>query len=175
MPILPILTWPDPVLSRPARPLPPGPADASTRALASDMLDTMYAAPGRGLAAPQVGHLKRLFVMDVAWRDGPPDPMVLVNPRILWAADTLADGPEGCLSIPGIRATVARATALRLAWQDLDGADHLADLSGFAAICAQHEIDHLDGILTLDRVDADQRAALIQAYGPPSPSTWDMS
>ena len=164
MPILPILTWPDPALTRPAAPLPPGPADAATQALAQDMLETMYAAPGRGLAAPQVGRLVRMFVMDPGWKDGTPAPLVLLNPRLLWSARDVATGPEGCLSIPGVTALVARPQSIRLAWSDLDGAAHETNLSGFAAVCAQHELDHLDGRVTLDRVDPTQRAALLAAY-----------
>ena len=164
MACLPILTWPDPVLQQPAAPLPQGPADAATRALAADMLATMYAASGRGLAAPQVGRLLRLFVMDTGWKEGRPDPQVLLNPQILWAAPEGATGPEGCLSIPGVSAQVTRPAAIRLRWADLDGAVHEADLAGFAAVCAQHEIDHLDGVVTLDRVDPAQRAALLAAY-----------
>lgn len=174
--ILPILTWPDPVLARPAAPLPPGPADAPTRALAADMLDTMYAAPGRGLAGPQVGQLLRLFVMDTGWKEGPRDPQVFLNPQILWSSRDVATGPEGCLSIPGVSALVTRPVAIRVGWQDLDGAAHEANLTGFDAICAQHEIDHLDGKVTFDRIDPDQRSALIAAYeGGQSPSTSVMS
>jgi peptide deformylase len=164
MPLLPILTWPDPVLRRPAAPLPEGPADAATRDLAAAMLATMYAAPGRGLAAPQVGRPVRLFVMDTCWKEGRPDPRVMINPQVLWASPEVATGPEGCLSIPGVSAQVTRPRAIRLLWRDLEGAVHEAGLDGFAATCAQHEIDHLDGIVTLDRVDAAQRAALLAAY-----------
>lgn len=165
MPLLPILTWPDPVLRQPAAPLPPGPADAATRTLAADMLETMYAAPGRGLAAPQVGRLLRLCVMDTGWKEGRPSPRTLVNPEILWSSPEMATGPEGCLSIPGISVRVARPVAVRLRWADLEGAAHEAELAGFDAICAQHELDHLDGRVTFDRVDPDERAALMAAYG----------
>lgn len=164
MPVLPILTWPDPTLGRPASPLPQGPADAPTRALADDMLATMYAARGRGLAAPQVGRALRLFVMDTGWKEGRPDPQVLLNPQVLWSSPQVATGPEGCLSIPGVSAQVTRPQAIRQRWADLDGQTHEAALDGFAAICAQHEIDHLDGIVTLDRIDPDQRAAVLAAY-----------
>ncbi len=155
MALLPILTWPDPRLSQPC--LPVGRCDADLRGLAQDMLDTMYAAPGRGLAAPQVGVMLRLFVMDPTWKEGQPAPVVCVNPAILWRSADTALGPEVCLSIPGVSAGVARATAIDLGWTDLDGAPQHARLTGFAAICAQHEYDHLDGILTLDHLGAEAR------------------
>ena len=137
--------------------------DDATRRLAADLLDTMYAAPGRGLAAPQVGTLTRLFVMDATWKEGVFAPLILLNPVVEWRADTLATGPEACLSLPGITTMIARATELRLRWTDLDGATQMATLTGFAAICAQHEYDHLDGILTLDHLDDGARAAALAA------------
>lgn len=153
--ILPILRWPDPRLSQLCAPAVLG---ADLRALAADMLETMYAAPGRGLAAPQVGHLVRMFVMDATWKEGTPDPEVLVNPVVLERFGEPVAGPEGCLSIPGPVTLVERAPSVRVAWTDLDGRAHEAVLSCFAAICAQHEIDHLDGILTLDRLTPEARA-----------------
>lgn len=159
MAILPILHWPDPRLSRPCQQV--GTVTPAVRALAEDMLETMYAAPGRGLAAPQVGAMLRLFVMDIGWKDGPRDPMVLIDPEVLWLSDLRAAGPEGCLSIPGVLAEVERAQAARLRWTGLDGAPVEAEMTGFAAICAQHEIDHLDGILTLDRLSPAERAKVL--------------
>ena len=156
---LAILRWPDPRLAQPCAPV-----TGDVAALAADMLDTMYAAPGRGLAAPQVGVLLRMFVMDVTWKDGTPSPRVCINPEILWRSDDVAPGPEGCLSIPGITTTVTRPTAIRLRWTDLSGAQHTEDLTGFAAICAQHEYDHLDGIVTLDRLSPDARAQALAGY-----------
>jgi peptide deformylase len=159
MAVLPILRWPDPRLSTPCAPV-----EGDVSQLASDMLETMYAAPGRGLAAPQVGVLKRLFVMDVAWKTGAPDPVVCVNPEILWRSDEVAEGAEGCLSIPGISTLVTRATAIRLAWTTLSGERREADLTGFAAICAQHEYDHLDGLVTFDRLTPEARAVALAEY-----------
>jgi peptide deformylase len=122
------------------------------------MLETMYAARGRGLAAPQVGRQERVFVMDVTWKEGSRAPQVLVNPKILALAGARVAGPEACLSIPGPVTLVERAETVHLSWTDLDGGRNEAVLSGFAAICAQHECDHLDGILTLDRLSPDARA-----------------
>lgn len=156
--ILPVRLWPDPVLARPAVPV--DRFDADLRRLAEDMLETMYAAPGRGLAAPQVGVSLRLFVMDVTWKEGTPSPRIMVNPVLSEPAAAQVENDEGCLSIPGLTTRVARPEAVTVSWQDLDGAPHEERLAGFSAICAQHEADHLDGILTLDRIDASQRTAL---------------
>lgn len=161
MALLPILTWPDPRLSQPCRPVAP---DDDVADLAADMLETMYAAPGRGLAAPQVGVLKRMFVMDAGWKSGHPDPQILLNPVIEAMAATRATGAEGCLSLPGITTDVERATEITLRWTDLDGQDKRAVLTGFAAICAQHECDHLDGIVTLDRLSPQARAVAEARY-----------
>lgn len=124
--------------------------DDSLHALAADLLDTMYAAPGRGLAAPQVGVSLRLFVMDVGWKTGDPAPQVFVNPRITDASDVLQPFTEGCLSIPGQTSRVARPDRVALVWQDLTGASQGGWFDGFAAVCVQHERDHLDGILCID-------------------------
>lgn len=153
--ILPILRWPDPVLATPCA---PAVLSDDLRALAADMLDTMYAAPGRGLAAPQVGRLLRLFVMDTTWKQGTRAPRICVNPEIVDFIGARLAGPEGCLSIPGPTVTVERAQAVRLRWQGLDGLWHDEILSGFDAICAQHEYDHLEGIVTLDRLSPEARA-----------------
>ena len=125
--------------------------------LADDMLETMYAAPGRGLAAPQVGVMQRVFVMDVAWKTGTPTPVVCINPEILWRSAVVAMGDEGCLSIPGPITRVARSQAILMAWTALDGMRVQQRLSGFAAICAQHEYDHLEGIVTLDHLAPAER------------------
>ncbi|NJM83302.1 MAG: peptide deformylase [Tabrizicola sp.] len=157
MPLLPILRWPDPILA--SRCAPVGEITDEVRALAADMFETMYAAPGRGLAAPQVGVPWRLFVMDVGWKEGAATPLVLIDPEVIWRSGVEVTGPEGCLSIPGIVAEVSRDEAVRLSWRGLDGGRQEAMLQGFAAICAQHEMDHLDGIVTLDRIGPEARAA----------------
>ena len=121
------------------------------------MLETMYDAPGRGLAAPQVGRLVRMFVMDVAWKTGEPDPMVFVNPELEVMGNRVT-GPEGCLSISGPVTEVERNDTVRVRWTDLEGVAREQVFDGFAAICIQHENDHLDGILTLDRLPPELRA-----------------
>lgn len=160
MSILRIITWPDPMLARVCEPV--GEIDDGIRRLASDMLETLYAAEGRGLAAPQVGHLLRLFVMDVGWKEKQPLPVVCINPEITWISPEPAVREEGCLSLPGIAARVRRPAQVHMRWTDLDGQARDEDLAGFAATCAQHEVDHLDGIVTLDRLDRDTRLALIE-------------
>jgi peptide deformylase len=119
------------------------------RTLASDMLETMYDAPGIGLAAPQVGAMVRLMVMDCV-KEGPPEPMVLINPRVVWASEDLGVYEEGCLSIPDQYAEVRRPVVVRAAWTDLDGQPQEQEFSGLWATCVQHEIDHLDGKLFID-------------------------
>lgn len=145
----PILQVPDPLLRAVAAPVEA--FDDDLRALAAEMLETMYLAPGRGLAAPQVGVLRRLLVMDVAWKDGAPDPHVLVNPVLASASEERVAREEACLSIPGRTALVSRPARVRLRWRDLDGHPREGAFDGFAATCVQHEMDHLDGVLCIDR------------------------
>lgn len=158
MSLLPVLIWPDKRLR--ARALAVQTFDAALTRLADDMLQTMYAAPGRGLAATQVGAMLRLFVMDCGWKAGTPEPLVFVNPTLVSAASQLVPFEEGCLSLPGLLARIERPETVTLAWQGLDGAGHRAEFSGFAATCAQHELDHLDGVLCIDHLPAAARALL---------------
>ncbi len=125
--------------------------DDTIRRLADDMLETMYDAPGIGLAAPQVGVGKRLLVMDCVKEEGAaPRPMVLINPEITWSSDDLNVYEEGCLSIPEQYADVERPAEVRVKWTDVDGKDHEEQFDGLWATCVQHEIDHLDGKLFID-------------------------
>ena len=117
--IRPIVQVPDPVLRATAGPVEA--FDGGLRDLARDLLETMYEAPGRGLAAPQVGLPLRLFVMDVAWKEGDPDPRVFVNPEVLGSSEERVTREEGCLSIPGRLSRVSRPAEVALRWQDLDG------------------------------------------------------
>jgi peptide deformylase len=160
--VLPIVRWPDSRLSAPCAPA--GGIDDRLRRLAADMLETMYAAPGRGLAGPQVGEMRRIFVMDVMWKEAEPSPMVFLDPEIVWRSSETRVGGEGCLSIPGVIAEVERAAEIEVVWRGIDGARHSRRFDGFAAVCIQHETDHLDGIVTFDRVAPDARAALEAAY-----------
>jgi peptide deformylase len=143
---------PDPVLR--AVCVPVMDFDAGLATLAQDMLDVMYAAPGRGLAAPQIGIAQRIFVMDVTWKDGDPNPQVFVNAELTDSSNDVAVLTEGCLSIPDQTSRVARPAQVTMRWQDLTGASQSGTFIGFAAACVQHERDHLDGILCTDYPEA---------------------
>jgi len=119
------------------------------RQLAEDMLETMYAAPGIGLAAPQVGVMRRVLVMDCI-KDGPPEPMVLINPQTVWASEDLSVYEEGCLSIPDQYAEVRRPAAVTVRWMDLAGEAQERTFDGLWGTCVQHEMDHLEGKLFID-------------------------
>lgn len=149
MTLRPILIHPDPRLKKVCAPVAHVTADLG--ALAEDMLHTMYEAPGIGLAAPQIGVMQRLFVMDCVKEEGAaPRPMVLINPEITWASDESSTYEEGCLSIPEQYADVTRPAAIRMAWLGLDGKQHEEEFTGLWATCAQHELDHLNGKLFID-------------------------
>ncbi|MCG7628812.1 peptide deformylase [Epibacterium sp. MM17-32] len=161
MSLLPIVRWPDPRLATVCAPVQ---ADEDLSTLIADMLETMYDAPGRGLAAPQVGVLKRLFVMDVDWKTGARTPVVMVNPEILWRSQDVAPGEEGCLSIPGVLTEVIRPVQIRVRWQNTQGESLEGGFDGFAARCIQHEYDHLDGRVTFDHLSAADRDAAEARY-----------
>ncbi len=161
MGVLPILRWPDPRLATVCDPVAEG-ADLSD--LIADMFQTMYDAPGRGLAAPQVGVMKRLFVMDVTWKEGAKTPVVMINPRILAHSEEVVAGEEGCLSIPGVSAQIDRPARVEMEWTDAQGTVQRRWLDGFAARCAQHEYDHLDGVVTFDRLSPEVRDAAIRRF-----------
>ena len=125
--------------------------DQALEKLADDMLETMYAAPGIGLAAPQIGVMKRLLVMDCEKEeDAEPRPMVLINPEVTWASDEQNVYEEGCLSIPDQYADVERPAEVDVTWLGLDGETHSERFDGLWATCVQHEIDHLNGKLFID-------------------------
>ena len=154
---LPILLHPDPRLKKTCPEL----ADISDeiRTLAADMLDTMYEAPGIGLAAPQIGSEARLFVMDCAQREEEeePNPMVLINPEIIASSDELGVYNEGCLSLPELFADVERPAEITMRFIDLDGNEQTRDFGGLWATCAQHELDHLNGVLFIDHLSRMKR------------------
>jgi peptide deformylase len=159
---LPIVLAPAPVLKARARPVL---ATDDARALAEKMLATMYAAPGIGLAAPQVDMPLRLAVIDLQRDEAAPlgrQPLVLVNPEIVRTGAALVTLEEGCLSLPGHYADVERPEAVRVRYQDLAGTRHELDTDGLLARCVQHEIDHLDGILFVDRISALKRNMILR-------------
>jgi len=151
-----ILIHPDPRLKKICAPV--DSVSPEVGALAEDMLQTMYDAPGVGLAAPQVGVLQRLFVMDcVKEDDAAPKPMVLINPEITWTSDETNTYEEGCLSIPDQYAPVTRPSMVRMSWLGLDGKQHEEEFDALWATCAQHELDHLNGKLFVDYLGAMKR------------------
>jgi peptide deformylase len=159
MTIRPILIHPDPRLKKLCAPVPE--LTDEIRKLADDMLATMYDAPGVGLAAPQVGVLARVFVMDcVKEQDAAHDPMVLVNPEITWTSEETNVYEEGCLSIPEQYAEVTRPKEVRMRWLGLDGQIHEEQFDGLWATCAQHELDHLNGKLFIDYLGTMKRSLI---------------
>jgi peptide deformylase len=132
------------------------------RALMDDMLETMYAAPGIGLAAIQVGVPQRVIVMDLA-RDGEePQPRHFVNPEILWASEDTAPYEEGCLSVPEIYDEVERPSQVKLKYLNYQGEEVVEDAEGLFAVCIQHEMDHLDGVLFIDHLSRLKREQAIK-------------
>ena len=142
-----ILIHPDPRLRKPCDPV--AEVTPELAKLAADMLETMYDAPGVGLAAPQVGVTKRLLVMDCI-KEGTPEPMALFNPEVIWCSEDLATYEEGCLSIPDQYAEVKRPASVTVRWMDLAGEAQERTFEGLWATCVQHEIDHLNGKLFID-------------------------
>jgi peptide deformylase len=156
MAILPVLQFPDPRLRRRAEPVEK--ITDELRQLAADMLETMYAEPGIGLAAPQIGQSIRLVVLDTEWTDEGAErkPCVFVNPEIVERSGETTWN-EGCLSVPDLNAEVARSEQVVLRALDLDGHEVIENASGLRAVCFQHELDHLDGVLFIDRIGALKR------------------
>ena len=152
----PILIHPDPRLKKVC----PAVTDITgdLRTLADDMLETMYEAPGIGLAAPQVGVLTRLIVLDCVKAEGEtPRPMVMINPEVVASSDEMNTYEEGCLSIPDQYADVTRPAEVEVRWTDTEGAEHREGFGGLWATCVQHEIDHLNGKLFIDYLGAMRR------------------
>jgi len=157
---LPIVLAPDPVLKAKAKPI--AAVDDSIRRLMDDMLETMYAAPGIGLAANQVGVLKRVLVLDVAREDDPPQPMGMANPEVVWVSEEMSVYNEGCLSLPEHYADITRPKEVRVRYLDRDGKKQEIAADGLLATCIQHEIDHLDGVLFVDHLSALKRNMILK-------------
>jgi peptide deformylase len=165
MALLPIIETPDPLLRQISSPVEE--VTDELRKLIDDMFETMYAAPGIGLAAIQVGVPKRLLVIDLQEpeeEDGEPvrDPLVFINPEIVRASDTLQVYSEGCLSVPDMYAEVERPDSIRARWLDRDGKAREEELDGLLAICLQHEMDHLEGILFIDHLSRLKRDMILK-------------
>lgn len=158
MSIRPILIHPDPRLKKRCTDI--AVVDADIRRLADDMLATMYDAPGVGLAGPQVGVLKRIFVMDTSAKEAAAAPRVLINPEIVWESEAVNTYEEGCLSIPEIYEDVTRPAQVRMRYLDIDGKPREEEFDALAATCAQHELDHLNGKLFIDYLSMARRTLI---------------
>ena len=156
----PILVAPDPRLKAVSQPV--DKVDAGIRNLADEMLESMYAADGIGLAAIQIGVPKRVLVLDLARKDGRNEPRVFVNPKILWSSQEAATYEEGCLSVPDIWEEVERPAQIRAEYLDMEGRLQALEAEGLLATCLQHEIDHLDGVLFVDHLSRLKRTMALR-------------
>lgn len=161
MTTLPIIQAPDPRLKTPARPIAPDELP-DLQGLIDDMFETMYAAPGIGLAAPQIGRGLRLFVADVAKEDEPPAPLVVINPEILKVSEESLALEEGCLSLPEMYGEVTRPAGVVLRCRDRGGESREIMAEGLLARCLLHELDHLDGILFIDHLSLLKRNMILR-------------
>ena len=160
MSIKPLVILPDPILRLASRPVER--VDAPLLKLADDMLETMYDAPGIGLAAIQVGEPLRMLVIDLAKEGEPPAPQVFINPEILEKSDDRSVYEEGCLSIPDYYAEVERPARVRVGYLDREGKHQEVDADGLLATCLQHEIDHLEGTLFVDHISSLKRGMILR-------------
>ncbi|MCB1446144.1 MAG: peptide deformylase [Rhizobiaceae bacterium] len=162
MTIKPLIILPDPVLRQVSSPIEQ--VDDAVRALSTDMLETMYDAPGIGLAAIQVGIPKRMLVIDLSKEDEDRKPQVFINPEILQSSDERSTYEEGCLSIPDYYAEVERPARVTVKFVGIDGKEQLLDAEGLLATCLQHEIDHLNGVLFIDHISRLKREMVIRRF-----------
>jgi peptide deformylase len=157
-----IIKLPDPRLRLVSKPV--GEINDEIRTLVADMFETMYAAPGIGLAAIQVGVPQRVVTLDLAKKDDPKNPQVVINPEILWSSEERGIYEEGCLSIPELYEEVERPALVKVRFSDLTGAVHEVDANGLLATCLQHEIDHLNGVLFIDHLSRLKRDRIIKKF-----------
>jgi peptide deformylase len=157
-----ILVLPDARLRQVAEPIPA--VTDEIKALAKDMLDTMYDAPGIGLAATQIGEMQRIVVMDLSREGEPPDPIVMINPEILKYSEDTTTTEEGCLSIPEIYYDVERPAEITVRFTDLEGKTVEREAKDRLAICMQHELDHLDGVLYIDYLSRLKRDRVLKKF-----------
>jgi peptide deformylase len=171
MAIRDILIIPDKRLRQVSKPV--ATIDREVKALVSDMFETMYDAPGIGLAAIQIGVPLRVVTMDLAKKDDPKDPQVFINPEIVWESDESAVYEEGCLSIPEYYEDVERPARVRATYLDLDGKSHEVEADGLLATCLQHEIDHLNGVLFIDHISKLKRDRVNKKFAKAAKRTSD--
>ena len=162
MSIRDIVTLPDPTLRQVSKPV--ARIDGDIRKLWDDMLETMYAAPGIGLAAIQVGVPRRLLVVDLSKEGEEKKPLFIANPEIVWASEALSDYEEGCLSIPEYYEMVTRPAEIKMRYLNRDGEDQELHAMGLLATCLQHEIDHVNGILFIDHISRLKRDRVVKKF-----------
>jgi peptide deformylase len=162
MAIREIIKLPDPLLRQRSAPIET--VDDDVRRLIDDMLETMYAAPGVGLAAVQVAVPRRLLVVDTADKDEPPQPLALINPEIVKLGDDLRVHEEGCLSIPEVRVDIERPSIVTVKFIDRDGKPQQIDAEGLLATAIQHEMDHLNGRLIIDYLSRLKRDVIVRRF-----------
>jgi peptide deformylase len=138
--------------------------DKTLRALVDDMFETMYAAPGIGLAAIQIGVARRVVTMDLAKKDEPKQPQVFINPEVTWVSDEKATYEEGCLSIPEYYEEVERPKSVKVKYLDLDLKPQEIEADGLLATCLQHEIDHINGVLFIDHISKLKRSMVMKKF-----------
>ncbi len=157
---LKVYEYPHPILKKKAQKV--DKVDDELRAFMDDMLETMYAYNGCGLAAPQVGISKRVVVIDIAREDEEPNPLYMANPEIVWKSEETEVCEEGCLSLPEMRAEVERPASVKIRYLDYDGNECELLAEDFLAVAAQHELDHLDGVLYIDHISRLKRQMLVK-------------
>jgi peptide deformylase len=162
MAVRPILVLPDPQLRQVSEPVKK--VDDGIRKLVDDMFETMYHAPGIGLAAIQVGVPKRVVTADLAKKDEPHNPQVFINPEIVSSSEELSIYEEGCLSIPEIHEDVERPARVRVRYMDLNGKPQEVEADGLLATCLQHEIDHINGVLFIDHISKLKRDRIVKKF-----------
>jgi peptide deformylase len=162
MTIKPLIILPDPILRQVSKPIET--MDGEVRKLADDMLETMYDAPGIGLAAIQIGVARRMLVLDVSKEGEDKKPLVFINPEIVASSDARSVYEEGCLSIPDYYAEVERPAGITVKHLDRDGKEQVTEADGLLATCLQHEIDHLNGVLFIDHISKLKREMVIRKF-----------
>lgn len=162
MTIKPLIILPDPILRQVSKPIET--IDSEVKKLADDMLETMYDAPGIGLAAIQIGVARRMLVLDVSKDGEDKKPLVFINPEVVSASDARSVYEEGCLSIPDYYAEVERPAAITVKHLDRDGKEQMTEADGLLATCLQHEIDHLNGVLFIDHISKLKREMVIRKF-----------
>ncbi|WP_242219756.1 peptide deformylase [Shinella zoogloeoides] len=162
MTIKPLIILPDPILRQVSKPIET--MDGEVKKLADDMLETMYDAPGIGLAAIQIGVARRMLVLDVSKEGEDKKPLVFINPEIVASSDARSVYEEGCLSIPDYYAEVERPAGITVKHLDRDGKEQVTEADGLLATCLQHEIDHLNGVLFIDHISKLKREMVIRKF-----------